>query len=326
MRTWKKAGVSVVGAAILLAGGLGAGAQIRHDRKFDVPEPALRAVDDPEVIARGRYLAYGPAHCAYCHTPMEMWPELDAGGQPPLRGGGEFVLPLGVFRAPNLTPDPETGIGALSDGQLARMLRHNVLPDGRAALPLMEFQNLSDEDVVALLSFLRSQEPVRNQVGGRELTMMGKAIMAYVIKPSGPEGTPLRAAPPEGPTVERGEYLANSVSLCVGCHTQRSLTDGSYTGPRFAGGFHMDVDGGGDQVFVTPNLTPDPQYGVMSGWSEEAFIARFRAGPLLPGTHMPWNAYGRMSDDDLRAIFRYLRTLEAVPLDPGPVLQPRKPA
>ena len=107
---------------------------------------------------------FGPAACAYCHVPREQWTTLDAGAAPPLYGTHVFRLPFGVFYSSNLTPDVETGIGRRTDGELARILRNGVRADGRAAFPLMEYQHLSDEDLAAVISYLRSQPPVRTQV------------------------------------------------------------------------------------------------------------------------------------------------------------------
>jgi mono/diheme cytochrome c family protein len=304
--------------------GLGAIGQARWDRTFDVPEPELRASADAELIARGRYLAYGPAHCASCHTLQDAWPAIEAGEEPPMSGGNEFKLPFGTFRAPNITPDSLTGIGRLTDGQLARMLRSGVRHDGRAALPFMEFQNLSDEDVVAILSFLRSQAPVDNAVPPHQLNGLGKVVFSFLIAPKGPASGPPARPPAEAPTVERGEYLANAVANCAGCHSQRSHLDGSYTGARLAGGAVMPVEGNPDMVFVTPNLTPDPATGHIFGWSEERFIARFRAGTLHEGTHMPWGPYARMSDTDLRALYVYLNSVDPVTNATGPLLRPAR--
>ena len=90
------------------------------------------------------------------------------------------------------------------------------------------------------------------------------------------------------------------------------MTDGSYIGAPFSGGMQMALDTDPTRGFVTPNLTPDPATGRISSWSEDQFVARFRAGPQFQESHMPWNAFRRMSDTDLRAIYRFLRTLEPV--------------
>jgi mono/diheme cytochrome c family protein len=314
---------ALAGLALLFTAGLAAVVESRWDRTFDVAMPDIRASSDPDLIERGRYLVFGPAHCAYCHSPKQNWSRLDGGEELPLSGGYGIRLPIGTVYASNLTPDSATGIGRVTDGQIARMLRHNVRADGRAALPLMEFGDMSDEDVAAIISYLRTVRPVRNPVPEHELTRTGRAVMAMVVKPASPD-RPARAVSP-APTADiaRGEYLANAVANCAGCHSPRNLADGSYTGARFSGGV-MDVDGDPDHFFAVPNLTPDPVTGHLTGWSEEMFLARFRFGIKPRGSHMPWGAYRRMSDDDLRAVYRYLMSLEPVPNATGPLIQAKR--
>jgi mono/diheme cytochrome c family protein len=311
-----------VGAGlVIIIAGLVVTVLLRWKRTFDVPLPDIHASTDSAVIATGRYLAYGPAHCAYCHTTAETGPALDRGEQPPLSGGYVFPIPPGTFRTPNLTPDRETGIGAVTDGQLARMLRYDERPDGRAAVPFMNYHLLSDADIRALISFLRSQPPVSHRVPAHDVNFMGKVIMAFVMKPIGPPSPPPAESPPPGITVARGAYLVTAVAECADCHTQRSMVDGHFTGPRLAGGNPFEVTGQPDMEVVPPNLTPDPKTGRIAAWTEDQFVARFRQGPLIPGTAMPWNAFGRMTDDDLRSIYRYLRTVTPVEHDPGPSLR-----
>jgi mono/diheme cytochrome c family protein len=310
-------GLGLVMLMTLAGMGLTGVTYARWDRTFDAPYPGIEASSDPDIVELGRYLVFGPMHCAYCHTPKEQWPRLVAGETLPMIGGYSFTIPPGTFHTPNITPDDETGIGRRTDAELARTIRHQVRPDGRAALPFMEFQNISDADLRAIISYLRSQEPVRHAVPDHQLTFLGKAVLATVIKPQGPAGTPPAESPPIAPTIERGEYLANRAAQCFGCHTNRSMMDGKYIGPRFAGGLVMDSDEDSSIQFVSPNLTPDPATGAVSGWTEDQFVTRFRSGTLLKGSPMPWTAFGRMHDDDLRALYRYLHSLEPVVNDVG---------
>ena len=312
----KKILLGLVAVIVVAVVALFATVSLRWDRTFDVPYPELAASTDSATIARGRYLAYGPAHCAACHVPLEDFEAFKSGGQPPLAGGRRFVIPPGTFNVPNITPDPETGLGDRSDAAIARMLRHGVRADGRAAVPFMEFAGLSDSDVVAVIAFLRSQPPVRHVVPAHQLTTLGKAVMAFAVKPFPPHEAP-GAAPPEGPTAERGVYLVKNVAGCGGCHTARSMVDGSFIGPELAGGVPMELEGPAGGTVTPPNLTPDPKTGRITTWSEDDFLARFRAGERVPGSPMPWLAFGRMSDDDLRAIYRYLRSVPAVEHEPG---------
>jgi mono/diheme cytochrome c family protein len=311
---------AIAAGVIAVAGITGAAAvQMRYDRTFDVADVDVIASTDPAVIERGAYLAYGPAHCAYCHNTQDKWARLDAGERVPLSGGFTFDIGIARLTTPNLTPDPATGIGNVPDAKIARMLRHNVRSNGVAAVPFMEYQNMSDDDIVALISFLRSQQPVHNEIAPREFTMMGKAIMSFAIKPSGPTGTPAAQSPAPGATVERGKYLVENVAACAGCHTRRSQMDGSYQAPKLSGGTGMAGEDG--KMYTPPNLTPDAKTGHIRSWTEDQFLTRFRAGPLNgAGTPMPWRAFARMSDDDIRAIYRYLQTVPATENEPGPLV------
>ncbi len=311
--------VARAAAALALLGvAFVAAVQLRWRRTFDVPFPALRASADPALVARGRYLAYGPAHCADCHVAPADFGRLAAGGEPPLAGGRAITLPVGTWYAPNLTPDPATGIGRRSDGQLARVLRHAVRHDGRALLGVMEFQHLADDDVVALLSFLRAQRAVRHAVPDHRINLVGRALAAFAVTPAGPRAVPPRAAPAPG-TPERGAYVANEVAGCDACHTERHPVTGAYLGAPYAGGTRMPDELDPRRTFVTPNLTAAPGAGPVAAWSEAQFVARLRAGRRVAGSPMEWEGFSRTSDDDLRAVYRYLRGLGAAGRPPHAV-------
>lgn len=311
----------VAGCALALALLAGSGLvliQWRWTRHFDAPYPEIAASHDPAVIAQGEYLVYSAAACAYCHVPREAWGRLDHGERLPLTGHHLFRLPFGDIYSSNLTPDPATGIGRRTDAELARTLRFGVRADGRAAFPLMEIR-LSDEDLRAVASYLRAQAPLPHAVPEHRLTWFGKALMAFAITPAGPATVPLVTSP-TGATVKRGAYLANDVSSCVSCHTDRG-PDGALVGPRFGGGQRMDVAADPTKVFVTPNLTPDAATSPVGQWSEDVFVARFRMGEQVAGTPMPWGAFARMTDEDVRAIYRYLRSLPPTHNPTGPPVQ-----
>jgi mono/diheme cytochrome c family protein len=207
----------------------------------------------------------------------------------------------------------ETGIGKMSDGELARVLRHMVGADGRCIFPFMPFAELSDEDLTAIVSFLRSQPPVKHEVKRSEYSFMGKAIMAFgLIKPEGTKGTPPKSVARDT-TVEYGKYLANYVANCVGCHTERDMKTGAFIGEPFAGGLQMPPDAFSEgKAFLTPNLTPHVGTGVMAEWTEDAFVARMKAGRVHSGTPMPWGSFSRINDMELKAIYRYLKSLKPV--------------
>lgn len=289
--------------------------EVRARRRFDAPLPDLHASQDPRIIDRGRYLAYGLAHCVDCHG--QQGEPSPPGERVPLSGGKEFRLPVGVVRARNITPDPETGIGRYSDPELARILRYGVHADGRAVLPFMPFANLADDDVVALLSFLRSQKPVRHAVPPHDVNFLGKAVLAFVIQPQGPTETIRTSFPPEA-SAEYGRYLALNVGNCVKCHTRMDMRTGKYVAPLFSGGAEHPANGDSKKTYVSPNLTPDARFGWLNGWSEEDFVRRFHAGAVHADSPMPWQAFRSIEDDDARAIFRFLRTLPPAPGGPDP--------
>ena len=89
----------------------------------------LKIIADSASIARGKYLAYGPAHCGHCHVPFDRLVDVVKGDEVPFTGGFGLEIPPGKFNAPNITMDKETGIGNRSEGEIYRMLRHNVRPD-----------------------------------------------------------------------------------------------------------------------------------------------------------------------------------------------------
>jgi mono/diheme cytochrome c family protein len=170
---------------------------------------------------------------------------------------------------------------------------------------------------VAVLSYLRTLAPVKHPVQQREINLFGRVVEGLMIRPSTP-GAPVLTAAPQGPTAARGRYLVDAVANCAGCHTQRSMVTGAFTGPRLAGGLRLGARGKPGLTFVTPNLTPDPDTGRVARWNEELFLARFRLGRGAEGSPMPWPAYATMTDDDLRAIWRHLQAVPPVRNDTGP--------
>lgn len=302
------AGFAAGALACLAAAGLGL-SYLRKDRVFAVPAPPFATSRDSSVIARGRYLVHGPAHCADCHAPPEAKGIVDAGGEAPLSGGYALRTFLGEMRAPNLTSDPATGLGAVPDSLLARFLRTGVDRHGRVGLPVMQYPDLSAADLLAVVSYLRTLPPVTHVVPPSAYNPLGAITKAWFLGPFGPE-RPAPAGPPAEPNAGWGGYLANSVATCASCHTARDMKTGAYTGPRFAGGLAFRKADDPARVVVSPNLTPDPATGVLAGWSRDRFVARFRRGALLPWTPMPWGPFGRMSDFDLESIYLYLHGLD----------------
>lgn len=252
-----------------------------------------------ERVARGRYLANAVIGCVVCHSERDR----SLPGAPPLAGrefAGAVLFdePEVFLAAPNLTPDVETGAGAWSDDALARAIREGVGHDGRGIGGSMwwwAFRALSDEDVAALVVYLRSLPPVRNALPPRRLSPESERQRAEAAKPLlAPVPTRDLADP-----FERGGYLTE-IADCAGCHTAWT---GTPNPGMFAGGNGVEHVGA---AAFSANLTPDPSG--MGGWTVEMFRARIRSGrggALHPT--MPWVAYRGMTDDDLAAIFTALQ-------------------
>jgi len=299
----------LVGGIILIAIGFFVFVSMTWNKTFEAPYPEVSISTDSTVLARGQYLVYGPAHCATCHIDPNDFEAMSRGEKVPVAGGGEIIIPPGVFKARNLTPDVETGIGALTNEEVARVMRYGVGHDGRAIFPFMPFENMTEADLNAIISFLRSQSPVSKKIEPTQYNFLGKAVLALgMIKPIEPSSTPKKAIKQEV-SVVYGEYLANSVANCVGCHSPRDLNSGEFTGPKFSGGLAFEEP---LATFTTPNLTPDPETGLLATWNEETFVQRIKGGLIHEGTPMPWSSFAMMDEVDIRAIYMYLNSLPPV--------------
>jgi len=265
----------------------------------------------PARLARGKYLLEGVLTCKHCHSPHD-WSQHDAA----IPAGKEFSgsaipevdLP-GLVVAPNLTPDVETGSGSWPDDALARAIREGVGHDGRALFPMMPYSNfhdfLSDEDLASVIVYLRSLPAVHNPLPKTEISFPLKYIMRNFPEPlTTPVPDPTFSSPEK-----RGEYLTHLIG-CPDCHTPVGADHNFVPGMEFGGG----------QVFEGPwgkvasaNLTPDP--AGISYYDQALFIHTIRTGYVgsrALNQLMPWSIFRNMSDDDLSAIFAYLKTVKPV--------------
>lgn len=273
------------------------------------PVTSLHFESTAERMARGKYLVEGVLVCLGCHSPHD-WKAPGAPILAGMTGAGEIFpeqgLP-GTVVAPNITPDRETGAGNWTDDQLARAIREGVGYDGRALFPMMPYQHfrqLSDEDLASVIVYVRSLAPVRNPLPKTELIFPVKYLIRNVPKPL----TAPAVAPDLRTPEQRGAYLVN-LALCADCHTP-SVRGEPIPGRDFSGG----------QKFVGPwgtvmsaNLTPDAS-GIPY-YDEKLFLQAMRTGQVGARTLnplMPWSVYRNMTDEDLKAIFAYLRTLKPV--------------
>jgi len=254
---------------------------------------------------RGEYLAKGVLGCFRCHSDRD-W---NAPGAPAVAGKagtGHVFTEDGRpwLVAPNLTSDPETGAGAWTDDMIARAIREGIGHDGRMLHPQMwygAFHDLSDEDVASVVVYMRSLPPVRNALPQTHIPF-GRRIN-YAELPQ-----PIAAPVPEpdlSTEVKRGEYLVD-VADCAGCHTSWYHPEAPMFTKLFGGG--NAIDGPNGTVIVSPNITSDAS-GI-SYYDEDLFIAAMRTGHVKARTLnavMPWAWYGNMNDNDLKAVFVFLR-------------------
>jgi mono/diheme cytochrome c family protein len=293
---------------LFIVAGVSVATAFRQHLTYTAPYPGIKASADTAIIAKGRRLVLGPGHCVDCHSTVKNVDSLLGRGQEPaLSGGLPFKLPFGTFYTRNLTPDSATGIGGMTDGEIARVLRYSVKKNGEAVLPFMPFQNMSDDDLTAVISYLRSIKPVKNKIPDHEYNVMGQVIKAFLIEPTGPT-EPVKAVVKPDTTIAYGRHLVMAVANCNECHTKRNGI-GQYVGEPLAGGIEFEEEG--KATLISPNLTPHPS-GRIYGWSQQDFIKRFRMGKIIKHSHMPWESYGRMTDEELKAIYKYLKTVKPV--------------
>jgi mono/diheme cytochrome c family protein len=298
-----------VNAAVKLRGALVAWVlttlSCRHAQIPLPSEPEATRSNTP-LTARGEYIVRNVAVCGECHAAD---PQHNVDG--PLSGGMEFRnWRIGTARAANLTSDGETGLGMWSEAEIVRALRNGERKDGRLLAPVMPyewFHEMSDDDAFAVARYLKSLPPVRYEVRQSPNFVFTVGKLFLRPKPSMSASTP-----PRGSTAEYGGYLAQHVGLCAECHTPRGGLLATPDKSRlFAGVTHPPKDFPANPS----NLTPDTATGI-GRWSETDFLQTLRTGvnPRGASLHpfMPWRELRRMSDDDLRAMYQYLRTVRPI--------------
>jgi mono/diheme cytochrome c family protein len=261
--------------------------------------PMTRAARTADVgqVERGKYLVT-VGICAACHTPRDAngernWAMRFAGGR------------AGALNAPNLTPDPETGLGNWTDDQIVDAIRNGKRPDRSVVRPPMGvffYRELSDRDVRSIVTYLRGLPSVKNRV--ERLTSSNSVpILPHVSSV---------AEPDHADNVRYGQYLAQTVAHCLQCHSPRinGLPDLSRAG---AGGNTYAAPGGG--IAISANLTPGNPYGI-SKWTDEQVKKAITHGVRPDGTQlvpvMDFDMYAAFSADDLSKLVAFLRTLKPV--------------
>ncbi|MCU0636962.1 MAG: cytochrome c [Gemmatimonadaceae bacterium] len=248
---------------------------------------AAAVARDSATIARGAHLTSTYAGCVDCHG---------------ANYGGRVVIDdpaIGRLVGSNLTTGRGGVLAGYSDAALDRAIRHGLAPDGRKLrfMPSHEFRQLADADVAAIIAYLRSLPPVDSEHPATRIGPLARVLHLAGQFPLLPydridHAAPVAAAAPTGVTTEHGAYIANA---CVGCH-----------GAGLSGG---KIPGAPPAWKPASNITT----AGIGSWSEDDFLRAMRTGVRPGGTTidslMPWRNYRHMHDDELRALYRYLRTV-----------------
>jgi mono/diheme cytochrome c family protein len=262
---------------------------------------------DPEIVARGAYLAKA-ADCAGCHT---LGP-----GHPPFAGGLPLHSPFGVIYSTNITPDPVTGIGQYTYADFSRAIRQGIAKDGRQiypAMPYASFAAAEESDIQALYAyFMNEVKPVRHTPPQTKLPFPfnQRWILRFWTAAFATQGT-FKARPDRNEKWNRGAYLVQSLGHCGACHTPRGLAyqEKAYseTSPDYLSGAVVDN-------WFAGNLTGNRVSG-LGRWTENEISAFLRTGH-----NQHTVAFGSMvlviedstqhlSEEDLNAIAHYLKSL-----------------
>ena len=268
----------------------------RLDKTYAIQVENVTIPTDEQSIARGRHLAEAVTVCQVCHGDQLQGTVLE--DQPMLV----------ILTAPNLTSG-RGGIGAgLSDADFIRAIRHGVSPQGRALMIMHSdaFHNLSQQDLADVIAYVKSVPPVDNDLPETQAKMLGRILVPLGVFDSNTvpllpaekidQNAPFAEMPVQGVNAKYGAYLM-SITLCRMCH-----------GPDLAGG---NVP---DSSRIAPNLT---RGGELGAWTEAQFVAALKTGTTPSGHQldsdlMPWKVFRRMTVDELKAIWLYLRTLPAL--------------
>jgi cytochrome c553 len=277
--------VCVIGLALIWVGGITLSSSIQIGSRVALPALAFDARGGD--TARGKHFVDSVLACTECHG-------ADLAGAPVIKGG------IGRVYAPNLTPG---GVGLkLTDADFDRAIRHGVAPDGTRLffMPSQAYSALSDADLRDVVAYLRTLPAVDRSTPPREFGFGGRMLAVTHNLPAGADridhSTVHPASEPPSAGAAYGKYLAR-ISGCYQCH-----------GPDLGGG-HFE---GPSDVPRAPNISPS----AIGSWSLAQFGAALRDGRDPSGRKlnpfMPWHAYAGLNDDEVAALYAFLKTVPPI--------------
>ena len=267
-------------------------------------------------VQRGDYLVNAVANCMHCHADRDF----TKFGGPPVpgtegKGGQKKGVPV-----LNITP---TVLGSWTDADIKRAITSGITNVGDTlffTMPYMNYQYLTDDDAESIVAYLRTLKALIDTVPKRNLDRWQPGILTAVYHEFYVnDAYKILGDPAPGTDAEKGKYLV-TIGGCLGCHTPLDAVKPAFKKDSLFAGGQLSNKPGNNFKVNSANITPDTATGIGS-WTEEVFLAKFQhyrskeAFDYQPGKYnseMPWTIFANMKDDDIRNIYRYLRTIKPI--------------
>lgn len=276
---------------------------------YEVEKIEYKIYSTPSGVKRGKKLAM--MLCVNCHSNPKTG---NLTGKLMLDAPKEF----GKIFSANITQDKTYGIGDWTDAELMYLLRTGIKRDGKYAPPYMaKLPNMADEDIEAIISFLRSDDPLvtanPTKDSPTEPSLLTKFLCQIAFKPL-PMPKEKILLPDTTDKIKFGKYLAHNLE-CFSCHSADFKTN-NFLMPELSEGYF----GGGNQplnekgnIVITSNLTPDIETGIGS-WSKTKFIKALKYGVIdgEEALRYPMVPYPLLTDVEANAIYEYLKTIPPI--------------
>ena len=303
----------ILGVIVLAIAGIAAWVNFSDTPAYEVKNLDIQLPTDSLSLARGGKIV--ELVCAYCHR-----------SEDGLLNGKLFSPEsegFGEIWSGNLTNHPTAGLGRYKDGEIAYLLRTGIKRTGELAGPFMMYPNLSDEDMAAVIAYLRSDVPsvqASDVVHKSRYSFLAKALYKFgAFKPLPYEGKPLHTPDPSDP-VAYGRYLVTARFECSSCHSASFETYNVLEpekSPGYLGGGNPVADKNFNHV-LSRNITPDPELGI-GKWTKEEFKQAIQNGIRPDKTPLTFTMprFDVLTDEEIDAIWAYLQTVPALNTSPA---------